>query len=42
MTDPDIIQKFLDHLAAQPPPTKTMTASFYYGGERHLPDLKVA
>jgi len=27
MTDPDIIQKILDHLAAQPPPTKTMTAS---------------
>jgi hypothetical protein len=27
ITDPDLIQKILDHLAAQPPPIKTATAS---------------
>ena len=27
ITDPDIIQKILDHIEAQPPPIKTTTAS---------------
>ena len=27
ITDPDLIQKILDHLAAQPPPIKTATGS---------------
>ena len=27
ITDPDLIQKILDHIAAQPPPIKTATAS---------------
>jgi hypothetical protein len=27
ITDPDVIQKILDHIAAQPPPIKTATAS---------------
>jgi hypothetical protein len=26
LTDPDIIQKILDHIEAQPPPTKPATA----------------